>query len=113
MLALARKKSGSPRQKIFVARRKVVNGTAASTPGGLARSDILVLTKKSRDGTVHKRYVSKTKHNSAKKSPWMKAVAKAKKSLGIKKKSFVLVGGKSPQGKALYAAAKKHYKAMY
>ncbi|CAE7724493.1 TTN [Symbiodinium pilosum] len=58
--------------------------------------------------------VSKKSHAAGKKnyqniSTWTEAVLKARKELGIK--GFCAVGGKTAQGKALYAKAKSLYAA--
>jgi hypothetical protein len=78
-----------------------MNGTIAHTPGGLAKSDIKV-----RRLSNGKRYVSKIKSAQAKQNPWIKAVKKARKKLGIK--GFVAINIDA-DGKALYKEAKKIY----
>lgn len=64
-------------------RAQVFHGNADRTVGGLTKKDL-----KMKDGEI----VSKTKAKSEKKNPWIVAVAKAKKELGIK--GFALVQGK-------------------
>jgi hypothetical protein len=64
-------------------RAQVFHGNADQTAGGLKKKDL-----KMKDGEI----VSKTKAKSEKKNPWIVAVAKAKKELGIK--GFALVQGK-------------------
>ena len=63
-------------------RAQVYHGTASHTAGGLTKKDL-----KMKDGEI----VSKKKAKDAKKNPWIQAVAKAKKELGIK--GFALVQG--------------------
>ena len=75
-------------------RAQVYHGTADQTAGGLKKKDL----KKVKDEIV-----SKTKSKGEKKNPWIKAVAKAKKELGIK--GFALV-----QGKLLERAREIHSK---
>jgi DVNP family len=64
-------------------RAQVYHGNADQTAGGLKKKDL-----KMKDGEI----VSKHKSKGEKKNPWIKAVAKAKKELGIK--GFALVQGK-------------------
>lgn len=64
-------------------RAQVYHGTADRTAGGLTKSDLKM---------VKGEIVSKDKSKTEKKNPWIKAVAKAKKELGIK--GFALVEGK-------------------
>ena len=64
-------------------RAQVFHGNADQTAGGLKKKDL-----KMKDGEI----VSKAKAKSEKKNPWIVAVAKAKKELGIK--GFALVQGK-------------------
>lgn len=63
-------------------RAQVYHGMATETAGGLKKKDL----KKTKGELV-----SKAKSKTEKKNPWIKAVAKAKKSLGIK--GFALVQG--------------------
>jgi hypothetical protein len=65
-------------------RAQVAHGTAHHTPGGLTKKDI---KKNPKSGE----YVSKDKAKSEKKNPWIEAVGKAKKALGIK--GFALCKG--------------------
>jgi hypothetical protein len=65
-------------------RAQVYHGNATETAGGLKKKD-LKMDKKS--GEI----VSKAKSKDEKKNPWIKAVAKAKKDLGIK--GFALIQG--------------------
>ena len=64
--------------------RQVMYGSADQTAGGLTKKDL----KKSKTGEI----VSKARSKIAKKNPWIKAVAKAKKELGLE--GFQLVEGK-------------------
>ena len=64
-------------------RAQVYHGNADVTPGGLKKKDL-----KMKKGEI----VSKAKSKDEKKNPWIVAVAKAKKALGIK--GFALVQGK-------------------
>merc|ERR1740115_420310 len=88
---------------------QVLKGRREKTVGGLAAKDLM----KNKNGRV----VSKKKHAAGMKQPWMvvpltaaalsllrASVKAARKSLGIT--GFCPVGGKSPEGKALYAKAK-------
>jgi hypothetical protein len=63
-------------------RAQVYHGNATRTAGGLTKKDL-----KMKDGEI----VSKAKSKGEKTNPWIKAVAKAKKELGIK--GFALVQG--------------------
>jgi len=63
-------------------RAQVYHGNADQTAGGLKKKDL-----KMKDGEI----VSKAKAKDAKTNPWIKAVAKAKKEMGIK--GFALVQG--------------------
>lgn len=64
-------------------RAQVYHGNAERTPGGLTKKDL----KMDKKGEI----VSKSKSKGEKKNPWIKAVAKAKKELGIK--GFALIQG--------------------
>lgn len=75
-------------------RAQVMHGNADETAGGLKKKD-LKLCKKS--GEI----VSKEKSKGEKKNPWIIALAKAKKELGLKKGEFVL----PTKGSALYKKA--------
>jgi hypothetical protein len=63
-------------------RAQVMHGNATRTAGGLTKKDL-----KKKDGEI----VSKSKSKDSKANPWIKAVAKAKKELGIK--GFALIQG--------------------
>jgi hypothetical protein len=65
-------------------RAQVYHGNADQTTGGLKKKDLKMVKK---TGEI----VSKAKSKDEKTNPWIKAVAKAKKALGIK--GFALVQG--------------------
>jgi hypothetical protein len=74
-------------------RAQVYHGNADQTAGGLKKKDL-----KMKDGEI----VSKSKAKDAKTNPWIKAVAKAKKELGIK--GFALVQGELlKKARAIYS----------
>merc|ERR1719158_2377074 len=86
------------------AKASVFAGRKEKTATGLAKSSLM----KNKGGKI----VTKAKHAAGKKSfknvsGWTKACQQARKELGIK--GFCCVGGKSAQGKALYAKAKAIY----
>jgi len=78
------------------AKAMVFRGSLAQTAGGLTKNDIV----RSKSGT----FVSKKRSEKAKANRWIKAIAAARQALKIK--GFAVVGGKTPQGKELYAKAK-------
>merc|ERR1711913_203820 len=85
------------------ARKPAMKGRKAKTVGGLTKATLV----KSKSGKI----VSKDASARAKKNwagsalkKWGDACKQARKALGIK--GFCAVGGKSAQGKALYAKAK-------
>ena len=78
------------------AKSLVLKGRREKTSGGLAAKDLML----NKNGRV----VSKKQHAAGTKQTWMAAVKEARKELGIA--GFCPVGGKSPEGKALYAKAK-------
>lgn len=79
---------------------QVMHGTIDHTPGGLTKQNIKTIHK---DGQKH--YVSKKRSIQATKNlgDWNRAVAQAKKNLGIPKHEFALVKG------ALYKEAASIY----
>merc|ERR1712151_891328 len=94
----AMKKSVVARGKL--AKALVLRGSKVKTVGGLKKENL----KKNKGGKV----VSKAMSERAKKAyagsalqKWGKAVTQAKKEFNLK--GFVAVGGKSAQGRALYA----------
>uniref|UniRef100_A0A7S4SIC5 Uncharacterized protein n=1 Tax=Alexandrium monilatum TaxID=311494 RepID=A0A7S4SIC5_9DINO len=78
-----------------MAKSQVYKGTREKTSGGLKASDIV----RNRFG----RFVSKKQSAAAKNRPWPKAIAAARKALGLT--GFVPIN-RGPEGKALYAKAK-------
>jgi hypothetical protein len=90
------------------AKSSVFRGTKVKTSGGLTKDK---LTKNKAGKVVSKAASAAAKKRYAKGplGAWNKAVQTARKELGIK--GFLAVGGKSPQGKALYAKAKSLYTA--
>merc|ERR1712137_723945 len=89
------------------AKSSVFRGTKAKTSGGLTKDK---LTKNKAGKVVSKAMSAASKKRYAKGiGLWNKAVQSARKELGIK--GFQAVGGKSAQGKALYAKAKSLYNA--
>merc|ERR1711957_628317 len=90
------------------AKSSVFRGTKAKTSGGLTK-DKRTLNKA---GKVVSKAASAAAKKKFAKSPlaaWIKAVQTARKELGIK--GFCAVGGKSAEGKAVYAKAKSLFKA--
>ena len=79
---------------------QVMHGTIDHTPGGLTKKNIKTIRK---DGQKH--YVSKRRSAASKRnlSGWNRAVAQAKRNLGIPKNEFVLIKG------ALYDEAASLY----
>merc|ERR1712187_78386 len=88
------------------AKSSVFRGTKVKTSGGLTK-DKLVRNKRGK--VVSKAASAAAKKRYSKLAAWGKAVAAARKALNCK--GFVAVGGKTAQGKALYAKAKSLYKA--
>merc|ERR1712227_151272 len=87
------------------AKSSVFRGTKTKTSGGLTKDK---LTKNKAGRIVSKAASAASKKKYAKGiGLWNKAVMTARKELGIK--GFQAVGGKSAQGKALYAKAKSLY----
>jgi len=76
-------------------RAQVMNGTAHHTAGGLVKKD---LKRNPKTGEI----VSKDKAKGAKANPWIKAVMKAKKELGIPKGEMAF----PKKGSELYKTAK-------
>merc|ERR1719350_1327385 len=84
-----------------LAKSQVLKGAKAKTVGGLTSKDLM----KNKSGKI----VSKKRHAASKKSPWIAACNAAKKALGVS--GFVVIGGKTPEGRALYAKAQSLYAA--
>ena len=89
------------------AKSSVFRGTKAKTSGGLTKDKLI----KNKNGKVvsKARSAASKKYYAAGNGKWGAAVQKARKELGIK--GFCAIGGKSAQGKALYAKAKSLYTA--
>ena len=83
---------------------QVFKGRKARTSGGLNKSGL----KKNKNGrvvSVKKSNMSKRRFQNSKLSKWAKACKKARSNLKIK--GFCPVGGKTQQGKRLYAEVKR------
>merc|ERR1712157_452882 len=102
----AMKKSKIGKGKL--AKALVLRGAREKTVGGLTKAQ---LTKNKSGKVVSKKASERAKKNFANSalSKWNKALKAAKKELGIT--GFVAVGGKTAQGRALYAKTKALYKA--
>merc|ERR1711971_110814 len=89
------------------AKSSVFRGTKVKTSGGLKKSD---LTKNKNGKVVSKKASLKAKNskNGKKIAKWGASVKAARKALNIK--GFVAVGGKTAQGKALFAKVKSLYR---
>merc|ERR1712087_961753 len=101
----AMKKSIIARGKM--AKAMVLRGSKAKTGGGLKKENLKnkagkIVSKKASEAS-RKRYVGSALQK------WTKAVQAARKELNLK--GMVVIGGKSAQGRALYAKAKALYKA--
>ena len=79
-------------------------GTKEKATGGLTKAS---LTKNKSGNIVSKKASAAGKKAYNNIAGWTKAVAAAKKALGVT--GFVAIGGKSAQGQALYAKAKSLY----
>merc|ERR1712187_251876 len=88
------------------AKSVVLRGTKAKTGGGLTKD---MLMKNKRGKIVSKKASANGRKAFARVKGWLQAVQAARKALGVT--GFVAVGGKTPQGKAIYAKAKALYKA--
>merc|ERR1712161_107149 len=102
----AMKKSVIAKGKL--AKAMVLRGSKEKTSGGLKKDNL----RKNKAGKI----VSKKASDRSKKAyvgsalqKWAKACQAARKELGLK--GFQLVGGKTAQGRALYAKTKALYKA--
>jgi len=98
----AMKKTAKSYKTTAGAKRAVFKGKISKTAGGLGASTLMK--------NKHGRIVSKKASAAASKKlgKWLKAVAAARKALGIK--GMVPVGGKTAKGAALYKKAKSLYK---
>merc|ERR1719456_1146256 len=88
------------------ARSSVLKGNKEKTSSGLTRASLF---KNKRGKIVSKKASAAGKKKFANIKGWFEAVQKARKELNIK--GFVLINGKSAQGKALYAKAKSIFNA--
>lgn len=79
---------------------QVYKGTREKTRGGLKKSDL----KMNKYGKI----VSAKKSKVSSSSKWMQAVAKARKTLGVR--GFQAVGGQTKEGQALLAKSRSFYK---
>merc|ERR1719242_748554 len=108
--AMTMKKKAMKKSQVATGKRakaSVFRGTKSKTSGGLTKDK---LTKNKAGRIVSKAASAASKKKYAKGiGLWNKAVMTARKELGIK--AFQAVGGKSAQGKALYAKAKSLYNA--
>merc|ERR1712129_18998 len=91
-----------------LAKALVLRGVREKTSGGLRRSQIMK-NKRGKVVSKMKSEMSRKKYKGSQFEAWMKAVAAARKELGIT--GFVALNGKTPQGRALYAKAKANYTA--
>merc|ERR1719223_2414355 len=85
------------------ARSSVFRGSKEKTMGGLTKEKL----QKNKLGKVVSKaasIASKKAYKGSKLEAWVKATTAARKALG-----FTVVGGKTSQGKALYAKAKSIY----
>tara|TARA_B100001093_G_C26848749_1_gene1024093 strand:+ start:2693 stop:3079 length:387 start_codon:yes stop_codon:yes gene_type:complete len=95
-------------------RKQVFMGEAHHTVGGLEKKDIVRVqrgTRELKDGRIRPiyNYVSKKKREKAKSNPWIQAVSKARKSLGIKGMVKLNV---DRNGVRLYQEAKRIHNTM-
>merc|ERR1712113_195923 len=103
------KKAGMKAKRVSImgkgklAKSAVFSGRKEKTTSGLKKSDLV----KSRTGKVVSKKASargKRLYASSGLKKWAHACKKARKELGLK--GFVAIGGKSTEGKALYAKVK-------
>merc|ERR1719152_1127872 len=88
------------------AKSVVFRGTKRRTTSGLHKTDLM---KNSRGKIVSKKASAHGKRGYANIRNWVQALAKARKALNVT--GFVLVNGKTAQGRALYAKAKSFFSA--
>ena len=101
-----KKKAVSKIAKGKLAKVVVFKGNKEKTASGHKKSD-LMMNKRNRIVTKKQNAAGKKAYKNI--SAWTTATLKARKELGIK--GFCAVGGKTAQGKALYAKAKAIYAA--
>jgi len=87
-----------------MARAMVLRGRRTKTTGGLTRN---ALTKNKRGKIVSKRASTRGKQMYKHIKAWTECVTEARKLLRVK--GFVVINGKTSQGKALYTKAKQIY----
>merc|ERR1712242_220206 len=87
------------------AKSSVFRGLKVKTSGGLTKG--LLVKNRSGKSVSKARSAHSKKMFSSSLGAWNKAVTSARKALGVQ--GFCAVGGKSAQGKALYAKAKSLY----
>merc|ERR1712218_82545 len=89
------------------AKARVFNGSKEKTTSGLKKSD---LTRNKNGKVVSKKSSARAKKAYQKNglAKWTKAVAQAKKSLGIK--GFQIIGGKTSKGQALLKKARSLFR---
>ena len=78
-----------------------------SVAAGKAKGAKFVLKKSNDDQVKRRTYVSKRRSEKGKTLAWPKAVADARRALGVE--GFVAVGGESEAGQALLAKAREFY----
>merc|ERR1719413_172977 len=100
----AMKKSKIARGRL--AKAIVFRGSREKTGGGLTK-DKLIKNKSGRVVSKASSASSKKAYQGSKAQAWIKATQAAKKALGLT--GFVLMNGKTAQGRALYAKAKAIY----
>merc|ERR1711876_149704 len=84
------------------AKSAVFRGSKVKTTGGLTQKKLGKIVSKAQSARAKKLFSSRL-------GAWHKAVMAARKALGVQ--GFCAIGGKSVQGKALYAKAKSLYNA--
>merc|ERR1719336_1030215 len=88
------------------AKALVFRGSKEKTQSGLSKDSLM---KNKRGKIVSKKANAKGKRLFVQIQGWLKAVQQARKALGLK--GFVPVGGKTAEGKAVYAKAKSIHSA--
>lgn len=105
MKAVTKKKKAMKKKRVTMiakgklARRQVFSGKKVKTTGGIKATDLI----KNRKGKL----VTKKASEKGKKNAWAIATKNARKELDLT--GFVLVGGKTPEGKALLAKIRQLY----
>merc|ERR1712129_36586 len=91
-----------------LAKALVLRGSRERTTGGLRQSQIMK-NKNGKAVSKKRSEMSRKAYKGSRLEAWTKAVAAARKELGIT--GFVALNGKTAQGRALYAKAKANYTA--